>query len=77
MAEVYGNPNFQTQLASNIPHDEHTLKTHMQQLPSPEKELICEVICLMKIVWVIPATNCTSIRSFRRLKTFKCVSGKI
>ena len=83
MAEVYGNdlniPNLQTQLfvlASNVPqdvHDVHTLKKHLQRLSSAEKELICEVIRLMKIVLVMPATNCTSERSFsalRRLKTY-------
>ena len=83
MAEVYGNdlniPNLQTQLfvlAGNVPqdvHDVHTLKTHLQRLSSAEKELICEVIRLIKIVLVMPATNCTSERSFsalRRLKTY-------
>ncbi len=83
IAEVYGNDlniaNLETQLlvlSSSIPedvHDIHTLRKYIQHLLSAERELKCEVVRLLKIILVMPATNCTSERSFsalRRLKTF-------
>jgi len=82
IAEVYSNDlniaNLETQLlvfSSSIPEgvcDMHTLKKHFQPLSAAEKELMCEIVCLLKIILVMPATNCTSERSFsalRRLKT--------
>ncbi len=83
IAEVYGSDlniaNLETQLhvlSSNIPedvHDMHTLKKYFQHLSSAERELMSEVVRLLKIILVMPATNCTSERSFsalRRLKTY-------
>ena len=51
----------------------HTLKKHFQHLSSAEKELLCEVVHVLKNILVMPSTNCTSERSFsalRRLKTY-------
>ena len=83
VSDVYGKDldisNLQTQLCiltANLPqdvHDIHTLISHMQKTSAAEKELICEVIRLMKIMLVMPATNASSERSFsalRRLKTY-------
>ena len=59
---MYSNWKFTTHLIS-----------HMEKKSAAEKELICEVIHLMKIMLVMPATNVSGERSFsalRRLKTY-------
>lgn len=45
----------------------------MQQLGSAEKALLSEIIIIMKLILVMPATNATSERSFsamRRVKSY-------
>ena len=44
---------------------------HLQQLPSAEKSLLNEVILVMKLVLVMPATNATSERSFSAMRYVK------
>ena len=82
--DVYGSDlngsNLQAQLeilSSNIESgqimDIVDVKKHLQQLTSAEKTLLCEVILVMKLILVMPATNATSERSFsamRRLKSY-------
>ena len=41
-------------------------------LPRPRKDLLSEVLKLMKLILVMPATNTTSERSFSTLKRIKC-----
>lgn len=49
------------------------IKEYLQQLSPSERDLLNEVIILMKLIQVMPATNSTSERSFsamRRVKTY-------
>ena len=49
------------------------VKKHLQQMTSAEKTLLSEVVLVMKLILVMPATNATSERSFsamRRLKSY-------
>uniref|UniRef100_A0A1X7V1P6 DUF4371 domain-containing protein n=1 Tax=Amphimedon queenslandica TaxID=400682 RepID=A0A1X7V1P6_AMPQE len=63
-------------LSNNTPADIKDIsgvKTYLQNLSTFEKELLSEVIVLMKLILVMPATNSTSERSFsamRRIKTY-------
>ena len=82
--DVYGSDfsasNLQIQLeilSSNIESgrtmDIVDVKKHLQQLTSTEKTLLSEVILVMKLILVMPATNATSERSFsamRRVKSY-------
>ena len=82
--DVYGSDlsasNLQIQLeilSSNIESgrtmDIVDVKKHLQQLSSAEKTLLSEVILVMKLILVMPATNATSERSFsamRRVKSY-------
>lgn len=49
------------------------VQKHLQQMTSAEKTLLSEVILVMKLILVMPATNATSERSFsvmRHLKSY-------
>ena len=77
--DVYGSDlsasNLQTQLeilSSNIESgstiDIVDVEKHLQQLTSAEKTLLSEVILVMKLILVMPATNATSERSFSAMR---------
>ena len=65
-ATDFNVPNLQLQLnifSSNVPDDVKDIfdiKKHLQQLTPAERELISEVVILMKLILVMPATNSTS-----------------
>ena len=49
------------------------VKNHIQQLTASERDLVKEVVLLMKLTLVLPATNATSERAFsamRRIKSY-------
>lgn len=71
--------NLKSQLevfANNVPDDIKNIfdiKNYLQQLGVAEKVLLGEIITIMKLILVMPATNATSERSFsamRRVKTY-------
>lgn len=53
--------------------DLQSIVTYLKSLSTPQKEYFCEVVKLVKLILVMPATNAQSERSFsalRRLKTW-------
>ena len=63
-------------LGANIPEKVTTIfdvRTYLQQMTPAERRLLSQVVLLMKLILVMPATNATSERSFsalRRIKTY-------
>ena len=83
VVEIYGD-DFDSQtlkvqlqiLASTVPAEIKTIVDillYIKELPPSEKELLNQIIVLVKLILVMPATNSTSERSFsamRRVKTY-------
>ena len=49
------------------------MRSYLQQITPGERSLLSQVVLLMKLILVMPATNSTSERSFsalRRIKTY-------
>ena len=63
-------------LGANIPEKMITIfdvRSYLQQITTGERSLLSQVVLLMKLILVMPATNATSERSFsalRRIKTY-------
>ena len=63
-------------LGANIPEKMITIfdvRSYLQQITPGERSLLSQVVLLMKLILVMPATNATSERSFsalRRIKTY-------
>ena len=59
--------------SENNLNDVQTVTEYLQSLSATERDYYCEVVKLVKLILVMPATNATSERSFsalRRLKTW-------
>ena len=63
-------------LGANIPEKITTIfdvRSYLQQITPTERSLLSQVVLLMKLILVMPATNATSERSFSalcRIKTY-------
>ena len=63
-------------LGANIPEKMITIfdvRSYLQQITPGDRSLLSQVVLLMKLILVMPATNATSERSFsalRRIKTY-------
>ena len=63
-------------LGANIPEKVTTIfdvRTYLHQMTPAERSLLSQVVLLMKLILVMPATNATSEQSFsalRRIKTY-------
>ena len=63
-------------LGANIPEKMITIfdvRSYLQKITPGERSLLSQVVLLMKMILVMPATNTTSERSFsalRRIKTY-------